>query len=116
MEFQDEFNEYQQDSLSLVDVDDALLTQREVTATFPGLGLPNFDQATRMLDLQLAKSTVGSTFVEFETTVRGVGLAPGDLITVTYLKEGLQRQPFRVRALGSGGELSDGPDHGAMAR
>jgi len=102
VEFQDEFNEYQQDSLSLVDVDDALLTQREVTATFPGVGLPNFDQATRMLDLQLAKSTAGSTLVELETTVRGVGLAPGDLITVTYLKEGLQRQPFRVLRLAPG--------------
>ena len=102
VEFQDEFNEYQQDSLSLVDVDDAQLTQREVTATFPGLGLPNFDQATRMLDLQLSKSTVGSTLVEFETTVRGVGLAPGDLITVTYLKEGLQRQPFRILRLAPG--------------
>ena len=31
VEFQDEFNEYQQDSLSLVDVDDALLTDRQVT-------------------------------------------------------------------------------------
>ncbi len=102
VEFQDEFNEYQQDSLSLVDVDDALLTQREVTAAFPALGLPNFDQATRMLDLQLAKSTVGSALVEFETTVRGVTLAPGDLITVTYLKEGLQRQPFRVTRLAPG--------------
>jgi hypothetical protein len=102
VEFQDEFNEYQQDSLSLVDVDDALLTQREVTATFPGLGLPNFDQATRMLDLQLAKSTVGSTLVEFETTVRGAGLAPGDLITVTYLKEGLERQTFRILRLAPG--------------
>ena len=102
VEFQDEFNEYQQDSLSLVDVDDALLTQREVTATFPALGLPNFDQATRVLDLQLAKSTVGSTLVEFETTVRGAGLAPGDLITVTYLKEGLQRQPFRILRLAPG--------------
>jgi hypothetical protein len=99
VEFQDEFNEYQQDSLSLVDVDDALLTQREVTATFPALGLPNFDQATRVLDLQLAKSTVGSTLVEFETTVRGAGIVPGDLITVTYLKEGLERQPFRVMRL-----------------
>ena len=116
VEFQDEFNEYQQDSLSLVDVDDALLTQREVTATYPALGLPNFDQATRMLDLQLAKSTVGSTIVEFETTVRGSGLVPGDLITVTYLKEGLQRQPFRVTRLAPGRELSDGPGHGAMAR
>jgi hypothetical protein len=96
VEFQDEYNEYQQDGLSLVDVDDALLTQREVTAAFPAIGLPNFHQATRILDLQLAKSTVGNSFIELETTVRGVGLTPGDLITVTYLKEGLERQPFRI--------------------
>ena len=102
VEFQDEFNEYQQDSLSLVDVDDALLTQREVTAAFPALGVPNFDQATRVLDLQLAKSIVGRTLVEFETSVRAVGLGPGDLITITYLKEGLQRQPFRVTRIAPG--------------
>lgn len=102
VEFQDEFNEYQQDSLALVDMDDSLLTSREVTAAFPALGLPNFDQATRMLELQLSKALSGYTFVEFETTVRGVGLAPGDLITVTYLKEGLQRQPLRVVKLAPG--------------
>ena len=59
VEFQDEFNEYQQDSLSLVDVDDALLTDRQVTAAFAALGLPNFDQATRMLALQLNKTIDG---------------------------------------------------------
>jgi hypothetical protein len=101
-EFQDEFNEYQQDSLSLLDVDDSLLTGREVTAAFGALGLPNFDQATRMLELQLAKSISGNVFVDLETTVRGVGLAPGDLITVTYLKEGLERQPFRVVRIAPG--------------
>ena len=42
VEFQDEFNEYQQDSLSLVDIDDALLTEREVTAPFPGAGAAEF--------------------------------------------------------------------------
>ena len=36
VEFQDEFNEYQQDSLGLVDVDDALLTEREVSAAAAG--------------------------------------------------------------------------------
>ena len=102
VEFQDEFNEYQQDSLSLVDVDDAVLTQREVTTSFAALGLPNFDQATRMLQLQLQKTIEGYTFIDFETTVRGVGLSPGDLITVTYLKEGLERQPFRVVRLSPG--------------
>jgi hypothetical protein len=96
VEFQDEFNEFQQDSLSLVDVDDALLTGRQVAGSFGGLGIPNFDQASRALALQLARSIKGSLFVDFETTVRGVGLAPGDLITITYLKEGWQRQPFRI--------------------
>ncbi len=102
VEFQDEFNSYQQDSLSLVDVDDALLTNREVTASFAGLGLPNFDQATRMLQLQLNKTIDGYTLIDFETTVKGIGLAPGDLITITYLKEGLERQPFRVTRIAPG--------------
>ncbi len=66
------------------------------------LGLPNFDQAARMMQLQLDKALSGSTFVEFETTVKGVGLTPGDLISVTYLKEGLERQPLRVVQLAPG--------------
>jgi hypothetical protein len=102
VEFQDEYNEYQQDSLSLVDTDDATLTGGQVTAAFSGLGLPNFDQATRVLQLQLLKTIVGNVFVEFQTTVKGIGISPGDLITVTYLKEGLQRQPFRVTKLTPG--------------
>jgi hypothetical protein len=102
VEFQDEFNQYQQDSLALIDVDDALLTSREVSAAFQGIGLPNFDQATRMLQLQLDKALGGYTYVDFQTTVKGVGLSPGDIITITYLKEGLNRQPFRVVKLAPG--------------
>ncbi len=102
VEFQDEFNQYQQDSLTLVDIDDSLLTDRIVTAPFQGVGLPNFDQATRMLQLQLNKAIAGCTLVEFSTSVKGIGIAPGDLITVTYLKEGLDRQPFRVVKMAPG--------------
>lgn len=102
IEFQDQFNDYQQDSLSLVDVDDALLTQRVVTASYPALGIPNFDQATRVLQLALNKSIEGYQFIDFETTVKGIKIAPGDLITVTYLKEGLERQAFRVTTLSPG--------------
>lgn len=102
LEFQDELNEYQQDTLSLVDVDDALLTGREVMGSYPALGISNFDQASRLLQLQLAKSVRGGTFVEFETSVRGLGLSPGDLITITYLKEGLTRQLFRVTRVAPG--------------
>lgn len=102
VEFQDEFNDLQQDSLSLVDVDDADLTGRVVSTSSKALGLTNFDQATRALQLQLAKQIKGNTFVELETTVRGVDLLPGDIIAVTYLKEGFERQPFRMVQLAPG--------------
>ncbi|MBX9601730.1 MAG: hypothetical protein K2X35_12020 [Bryobacteraceae bacterium] len=96
VEFQNEFNEYQQDSLSLAAMDDIDAVGHEVAAPVAALGLPNFDQAARILRLQLDKAILGNTFVELETTYRGFGISPGDLITVTYGKEGLNRAPFRV--------------------
>lgn len=102
VEFQDEFNEYQQDSLSLVDVPDAVMAGQEISASMTALGLPNFSQAGRVLRLQLDKAIRGNTFVQFETGVRGIGLKPGDLITITYAKEGLERQLFRVVRMAPG--------------
>jgi len=102
VEFQDEFNGYQQDSLSLVDVTDALVAGQEISASLTALGIPNFSQAGRIVRLQLDKAIRGNTFIEFETGVRGIGLKPGDLITVTYAKEGLERQVFRVLRIAPG--------------
>ena len=102
VEFQDEFNDYQQDSLSLVAIDDLVVTGQDVTASLTALGLPNFDQANRATALQLYKSVYGNTYVEFETSVKGVGLTPGDLITLTYAREGFSRQPFRINKLSPG--------------
>ena len=102
VEFQDELNAYQQDSLTLVDFDDASATAREVTAASPALGLPNFDQAARVLRLQLSKNTIGNVYVDFETSIKGRDLVPGDLITITYQKEGLSRQLFRIVRLTPG--------------
>jgi hypothetical protein len=102
VEFQDEFNEYQQDSLSLVETDDALLASQELSATLPALGIPNFDQATRITWLNLNKSVYGNTYVQFETSVRAVTLRPGDIITLTYAKQGWDRQPFRVVQIAPG--------------
>ena len=96
VEFQDEFNEYQQDSLSLLDLDDSLLGSQEIGATLTALGVPNFNQATRVASLQLNKSIRGNTYVDLETSVRGATLRPGDLITITYSREGWVRQPFRI--------------------
>jgi hypothetical protein len=102
VEFQDSLNEYQQDSFSLVDADDVSRCGQEVTQTLPALGIANFDQAARMLKLNLDRSIRGNTYVEFETSVRSFGIRPGDLITVTYLKEGFNRQMFRVLKLAPG--------------
>jgi hypothetical protein len=96
IEFQDEFNEYQQDSLSLVDIDDANLTGQELSGTMAALGIPNFDQAGRVLSLALSKSVDGNVFVEFGTSVRAFGLTPGDIIALTYSRAGFDRTPFRV--------------------
>jgi hypothetical protein len=99
VEFQDQFNEYQQDSLSLVDLSDYQLTGQEVSGSLRAIGLPNFHQAMRILRRQLDKSVRGGLFVEFDTSVKAICLRPGDIITVTYQKEGLLRQPFRVVSL-----------------
>jgi hypothetical protein len=99
VEFQDALNGYQQDSYSVVDPDDISLAGQQVTATLMAVGLANYDQAARILQFNLDKSVSGNTYVEFETSVRAFGIRPGDLITLTYQKEGFNRQPFRVLKL-----------------
>ncbi|MGO9260947.1 MAG: phage tail protein [Bryobacteraceae bacterium] len=102
VEFQDSLNQYQQDSYTLVNADDVALCGQEVSATLAAIGIPNFDQAGRMLQVNLDKSVLGNTYIEFETSVQAFGVRPGDLITFTYLKEGFERQPFRIVKLAPG--------------
>jgi hypothetical protein len=99
VEFQDGLNAYQQDSYSAVDPEDVARAGQQVTSTLMAVGLANYDQAARILNFQLDKSVRGNTYVEFETSVKAFGLRPGDLITLTYLKEGFVRQPFRILKL-----------------
>ncbi|HEV3334584.1 MAG TPA: phage tail protein [Bryobacteraceae bacterium] len=96
VEFQDSLNGYQQDSYELVDPADIALASQEVSSTLQALGVPNYDQAARILQFNLDKSIHGNSYIRFDTSVKAMGIQPGDLITVTYLKEGFQRQPFRV--------------------
>lgn len=96
VEFQNAFNEYQHDCISLVDLDDLTITGQELSATLPALGLPNLDQAARVTRFHLMKGLQGNEFVEFESSVVALGLRPGDLITLTCQKEGLDRAPFRI--------------------
>ena len=96
VEFQDESNEYQQDSFSVVDADDAALIGYEISSQSTALGIANYSQANRVLLRQLDKSTKGNQFVQFQTSFRALKVRPGDIIALTYLKEGFTRVPFRV--------------------
>jgi hypothetical protein len=102
VEFQDALNEYQHDSFSVVDAEDVARSGQEVAATLNAIGIPNYDQAARMLKLRVDKSVRGNTYVEFDTSVKALGIRAGDLITVTYLKEGFLRQLFRVLKIAPG--------------
>jgi hypothetical protein len=102
VEFQDELNDYQQDSYSLTDPDDVARSGQEVAAAMPALGIANYDQAGRILKCALDQSIRGNTYIEFDTSVRAFGVRPGDLIAVTYQKEGFNRQLFRILKLAPG--------------
>jgi len=102
VEFQDAFNAYQQDSLLVVNVEDIALTGQVITTSLMALGIPNYDQAARILQFTLDKAIQGNTYISFETSVKALGLCPGDIITVTYLKEGFERQLFRVLKIAPG--------------
>jgi hypothetical protein len=102
IEFQDAFNGYQQDSLLTVDVNDTQLTGQVITTTLMALGIPNYDQAARISQFTLDKSIGGNTYITFDTNVKALGLRPGDIVTVTYLKEGFERQPFRITKIAPG--------------
>jgi hypothetical protein len=102
VEFQDAFNGYQQDSLLTVDVEDVQLTGQVITTSLMALGIPNYDQAARISQFTLDKAVGGNTYITFDTSVKALGLRPGDIITVTYLKEGFERQPFRITKIAPG--------------
>ena len=102
VEFQDAFNAYQQDSLVTVDVADIQLTGQVISTTLMALGLANYDQAARISQFVLDKAVSGNTYIAFDTSVKALGLRPGDIITVTYLKEGFERQAFRITKIAPG--------------
>ena len=88
--------------MSLEDEDDVNLCGQEVAVIWDAVGISTFNQASRMLLLGLNRSLSGNVFIRFETSVKALGLLPGDLITVTYLKENLERTPFRITQITPG--------------
>ena len=102
VEYQDSRNDYLNGSLSLVDLDDVARAGSEIPGIFRAIGIPTKSQAERVLSKQLARSVDGNLFAEFTTTVKGLGMQPGDIIGVTSTAYELDRVPFRVLRLSPG--------------
>lgn len=96
VEFQNALNDYQQDSVSVIDPSDVDIAGMETNTTLPALGIANFDQAARLCRFWLRKGLEGNRYIEFESGLPGFGVRPGDLISVSIRKEGLDRVLFRV--------------------
>jgi hypothetical protein len=54
------------------------------------------------LSKELARKIDGNLFAEFSTTVKGLGMQPGDIIAITSTDYDLTRAPFRVLRLSLG--------------
>ena len=102
VEYQDSRNDYCNGSLSLVDLDDVERAGSEIPGIFRALGFPSQSQAARVLSKELARTVDGNLFAEFSTTVKGLGMQPGDIITLTSGDYELARAPFRVLRLSPG--------------
>jgi hypothetical protein len=98
-EFQDAFNGYQQDSFAIDDVQDQDLVGQEITQTLIVDGIPTYDQAERVAAFALNKSIDGNQFVSFLTTVKALGQQVGQIIAITYAKEGWVSKLFRILKL-----------------
>ncbi len=95
-EIQDALNEFRQDSISIADVDDVQLRRHEVAQALPVVGVPNFPQAQRICQTWLNKAISGNVFLELQTTMKGLHIRPGDLISVSHVRYGFDRTLFRV--------------------
>lgn len=102
VEYQDSRNDYRNGSLSLVDLDDVGRAGSEIAGIFRGLGIPSRTQAERVLSKELARNVDGNLFAEFSTSVKGLGMQPGDIIAITSGVYELTRAPFRVLRMSPG--------------
>lgn len=99
LEYQDSLQDYRQNNLSVVDLDDVRLSGQEVSATHPAMGILSGMQAGRVLRSGLHRTLRGNRFFELESGVHAIGLRPGDLVAMSYERNGLVRSLFRVLSI-----------------
>jgi hypothetical protein len=104
-EFQDAWNDFQTDRISLFDSRELRRRKQEVVLNSRAMGLSTYPQAARAIYAALKRSTEGNLQAEFEAGLKGFGVRPGDLITITYLRYGLDRAVFRVLRVSPSADL-----------
>lgn len=90
--FSDEDNQYQQDSLTLIDSNDVQRVDQQVNGQIPVIGIPNFDQSKRVGATWLARKlrgnarqdTGGSYLITIRTSFKCVHLRMGHIVLVGY--------------------------------
>lgn len=122
-EFTDEDNEYQSDSLSLVDSVDVGRVTRPVDGQIAALGILNYDQAERASATFLAKldrgnlrrDTGGTYSLTFKSSFKCVNLQVGNIVLIDYPQLGINDNLSTAAGAGINGFLarviSVKPDH-----
>jgi hypothetical protein len=106
-QFQDEDNQWQDDSISQIDPQAYTAAGlQELPLQFDALGVPNFDQASRIANIALAEvnrgnprgDAGGSLIFTFRTSMKAVHLASriGLICILSWAQLGLSQQPVRV--------------------
>jgi hypothetical protein len=96
-QFYDEDNQFQTDSLSLVDSVDIVRVDQSVDGNIPVIGIPNFDQAKRVASVWIAKNfrgnqrgdTGGTYSLTFNTSFRCAHLRVGHIVLFDYTQLGI---------------------------
>jgi hypothetical protein len=105
--FQDEANQFVQDTITTIDPDGYVTSgNQEIPASFAPLGIDNFDQGTRVSNIELGKALYcntrfdagGSELPSFRTTVKAAHLASrvGFICGITYAQAGLSMALARL--------------------
>ncbi len=121
--FQDAENQYNQDSVTVVDTEDTARIQgQQVQGSFIVSGLNTFDRAQRPIntfmaenlrgnlrnsaDAQTIGDTGGTVKIEFETSFRGIHLTVGNIIMVSNQIYGITTWLFRITGIQPGANAS----------
>lgn len=95
--FTDEDNQYQEDSITVVDAQDITRVERPIEGTISAAGLLNFDTAQRVISVWMAENSRGnarfdsggSYLISFNTTFRCQHLSVGDIVLMDYPQLGI---------------------------